>query len=75
MKASTTVGVLLVAIGLIIVIFKGISYTTEEEKLELGPITASVQEEKTIPLPTILGVGITAAGVLVLVLGRRRSHS
>jgi hypothetical protein len=40
--------------------------------LEVGPIKATAEKEKTIPLPPILGGLALAGGVVLLVVGARR---
>lgn len=67
MKPITLVGVFLIAIGIISLVYQGITYTTREKILEIGPIQAHKEEKKTIPLPPILG-GLALAGGIVLVI-------
>jgi hypothetical protein len=67
MKPITIVGILLIAIGIISLVYQGITYTTREKILEIGPIEAHKEEKKTIPLPPILG-GLALAGGIVLVI-------
>lgn len=66
------VGIALIALGLIALAYQGISYTKAEKVLEIGPITATKETTKTIPLPPILGVVAVAGGVVLLVAGARR---
>ncbi len=73
MKLATIIGIILIVIGLIALIFNGIPYQSEQGDLNVGPVHAQVTTQKTFPLPRILGVISTAAGVLVLVVGRRKA--
>jgi len=52
--------------------YQGITYTTREKVLEVGPIKATAEKEKTIPLPPILGGLALAGGVVLLAVGARR---
>jgi len=67
MKPITVVGIFLIAIGIISLVYQGITYTTREKILAIGPIEAHKEEKKTIPLPPILG-GLALAGGIVLVI-------
>ena len=56
MKApAMLIGIVLIALGLVAVVYQGITYTTREKVVDLGPLKITAQKEKTIPLPPILG--------------------
>jgi hypothetical protein len=66
------VGVLLIAIGIVALAYGGITYTTREKVLDVGPIEATAERQKTIPLPPLLGGLAVAGGVALLIAGSRR---
>jgi hypothetical protein len=67
-------GLVLVIIGLVSLLWGGISWTREKTIVDIGPIEARSQERETIPLPPILGGVALAAGVILLVApGRVRA--
>lgn len=66
------IAIVLIAIGVVSLAYQGITYTTREKVLDLGPIRATAEKEKTIPLPPILGGLALAGGVVLLVVGVRR---
>ncbi|HSL47668.1 MAG TPA: hypothetical protein VK878_01285 [Candidatus Deferrimicrobiaceae bacterium] len=66
------VAIILIAIGVVSLAYQGITYTTREKVLEVGPIKATAEKERTIPLPPILGGLALAGGVVLLVVGARR---
>ena len=66
------VAIVLIAIGVVSLAYQGITYTTREKVLDIGPIKATAEKEKTIPLPPILGGLALAGGVVLLVVGARR---
>jgi len=67
MKATTLVGVLLIILGIVGLAYPRINYTTREKVVDLGPIEATKETKKSIPLPPILG-GLSLAGGIVLLV-------
>ena len=59
-------------LGLISLAYQGITYTTREEIVEIGPFKATKETRKTIPLPPVLGGVALVGGVVLLVIGTRR---
>ncbi len=68
MKPAAFVGVILVILGVVALAYQGITYTTHKKVLDIGPIQATKEEHKTIPLSPVLG-GIAVVGGIVLMLG------
>lgn len=60
-------GFVLIAVGVISLAIGGITYTKREKVLDIGPIQATADRQKTIPLPPLLG-GLALAGGIVLVI-------
>lgn len=73
MKPVTVIGVGLIILGVLALAYQGITYTTREKIIDLGPLKASVDKEKTIPLPPILGALALAGGVVLVIVGARKS--
>jgi hypothetical protein len=65
------VGIILIVIGLVSLAIGGISYTTREKVLDIGPLEATAERERTIPLPPLLG-GLALAGGIVLMVAAGR---
>jgi uncharacterized membrane protein YidH (DUF202 family) len=65
------IGVLLIAFGIVALVLGGITYTKREKVLDIGPITATAEREKTIPLSPIVGIAAVAGGIACLVVGTR----
>ncbi len=65
------IGIILIIAGVLILAYQGISYTSREKVLDIGPIQASKETRKTIPLPPILGAAALVGGI-VLVAKRNR---
>jgi cytochrome c biogenesis protein CcdA len=66
------IGILLIAVGLISLALGGISYTKREKVLDIGPIEATAERQKTIPLPPLLGGLALAGGVVLLIAGSKK---
>lgn len=73
MKPLAIIGVLLIVLGIVALAYQGVTYTTREKVVDLGPLKASVEKEKTIPLPPVLGGLAVAAGVFLVWVGARKT--
>jgi hypothetical protein len=73
MKIITAIGIGLIAIGVVALIYQGITYTTREKVLEVGPVEVTAERRKIIPLPPVLGGLALAGGIVLVVVGTRRS--
>jgi hypothetical protein len=65
------IGVLLVVFGIVALVLGGITYTKREKVLDIGPIKATAEHEKTIPLSPIVGIASLAGGIALIVVGSR----
>jgi hypothetical protein len=72
MRPIAIVGLLLIVLGVLALAYQGITYTSREKVLDIGPLEATAEREKTVPLPPILGVAAVAGGVALLVVGGRK---
>ena len=72
MKTNSILGIVLIVLGLAALAYQGITYTSRETVIDIGPIEATAEREKTIPLPPVLGIVAVAGGVALLMFGRRK---
>ena len=72
MKTTTVAGVILVVIGIIALIYGGISYTTEEKVLDLGAARSDGRAPRDDPAAPVLGGLSLAGGIILLIMGARR---
>ena len=76
MKPAGIVGILLIVLGVLALAYQGFTYTTRENKkvLDLGPlkVDATVETQKTVPLPPILGVAALVGGVVLVIVGSKK---
>jgi hypothetical protein len=73
MKPLMIVGILLVILGIVALSYQRITYTTEEKIAEIGPLKATAEREKSIPLPPVLGGLALVAGAVMVAAAYRRS--
>lgn len=71
--ALIIIGIVLIAVGLVSLAYQGITYTSRETVVDLGPIKATADKQKTIPVPPIVG-GLALAGGVVLIFWAWRSR-
>jgi hypothetical protein len=74
MKPMSMLGLVLIVLGLVALAYQGFTYTTRETVLDIGPITATADRERTIPLPPIFGIAAVAGGVALMVAGARKGR-
>jgi uncharacterized membrane protein len=73
MTTTSIAGILLILLGVVALMYQGITYTKTEKLLDIGPIHATTETQKTIPLPPVVGGLALVGGIAVLVLGGRGS--
>lgn len=72
MRSISLVGVLLIVVGLVALVYQGITYTSHETVIDIGPVHATADRQKTLPLPPVMGIAAVAGGVALLVVGLRQ---
>jgi uncharacterized membrane protein HdeD (DUF308 family) len=70
MNGRMLLGVALIVTGIIALVYQGFTYTTRKKVLDIGPIQATKEEHRMIPVPPIIGIIAVISGVTVLALGR-----
>ena len=72
MKSMSIVGVLLIALGVVALVYQGITYTSRETVVDIGPVHATADRQRTVPLSPLLGIVAVAGGVVLVVAGLRK---
>ena len=72
MSPKTIIAIILIAVGIVVFTYQGITYTTREKVVDLGPIQMTAEKTKTLPLPPILGAIALVGGIVLLVVGNRK---
>jgi hypothetical protein len=73
MKPLSILGVLLIVAGIAALAYQGFTYTSRETVLNLGPIHATADRDKTVYLPPVVGIGAVAGGIVLLIAGTRKA--
>jgi len=72
MKPIAVAGLVLVVLGVLALVYQGVNYTSRETVIDIGPLHATAERERTIPLPPVLGIAAVGGGVALLIAGMRR---
>ncbi len=72
MKPIAMIGALLIVVGLAALAYQGITYTKRETVIDIGPLHATAERQKTLPLPPVVGIVAVVSGVALLIAGARR---
>ena len=73
MKPTIIIAIILIALGIAAFAYQGITYTTREKVVDIGPIQVTAEKTKTIPLPPIVGAIAIVGGIVLLVMGMKKS--
>jgi hypothetical protein len=63
--------VALIVLGVAALVYQGITYTSRETVIDIGPVHATADTQRTLPLPPVVGIVAVAAGVALVVAGAR----
>jgi uncharacterized membrane protein HdeD (DUF308 family) len=64
-------GVILLVLGVIGLVHPNFTYHQQEEVAKLGPVKATVDEEKTVQIPPAVSIVLLVAGIGLILLGPR----
>ncbi len=72
MKPILFIGIVLIVLGAMVFIYQGITYTSREKIIDIGPIQASTETRKTVPLSPLFGGLALAGGIVMVIVGRKK---
>ena len=72
MKSTPILGVVLIVLGLFALAYQGFKYTTRETVIDIGPVHATADRQRTLPVPPLVGGLAVVSGIVLLVVGTRR---
>ncbi len=68
-----TLGIILIAAGILMMIFREFNFTQEKKVVDLGPVEINRKENKTVSWPVYVGAVAAIAGVVILVTAKKRA--
>ena len=71
MNAVKIVAVVLIAAGILGLLYGSFSFTKEAHEIKLGPVELAVKEKQTVNVPVWAGVGAIVVGVVLLLSGSK----
>ena len=74
MNTVTILGIILIALGVVGLIYGGITYTSSKHVIDAGSVHLKVDDKETIPLSPIAGAVAVAGGVILVLIGRRPAN-
>lgn len=72
MNAVKIAAIVLIAAGVLGLVYGSFSYTKETHQAKVGPIELSVKDKETVNVPVWAGVGAIVIGGVLLVFGSKK---
>ena len=66
------IGVVLIALGIIMLVYTSFTYTKREKVIDAGPIQISADREKTVNWPPYLGGILLVGGIVIVITSKKR---
>ena len=72
MSPIKILAIVLVALGILGLVYGGFTYTKSTHDAKIGPIELSVKDKETVNVPVWVGIGAMVIGGLLLVFGSKK---
>ncbi len=72
MKTHALLGFILIVVGIMAFAYQGITYTTRENVVDIGPLHMTAERNRTLPLPPVVGALALAGGIVALFAGGKK---
>jgi hypothetical protein len=73
MNVKSIAAGILIAAGIVVLAYEGITYTSREKVVDLGPLQVTAEKANSITLPPIIGVVALAGGIVLLGVGNKKT--
>ena len=71
MGTKRMVGVILVAIGIVALVWGGVFWTDRDTVIDAGPIEVTTAEREGVVVPPAIGILLLVGGIVLLVMPER----
>lgn len=72
MQRLITIGVVLIALGILGFVFPRIAFTEEETVIDAGPLQLEAERERSVTIPDIASGSAIAVGTILVIVGAGR---
>ena len=72
MTVQRALGIVLLILGFVVLLAGGISWNQTKTVVDIGPLKATTQERKTLPMSPVLGVIAVVGGIALLAIPLKR---
>jgi hypothetical protein len=72
MTTRRAIALVLMAIGIVALVWGGVFWTDRDTVIDAGPLQVTAEEREGIQLPPVLGVIALIGGIVLLVVPERR---
>jgi uncharacterized membrane protein YidH (DUF202 family) len=72
MTVQRILGIVLLVLGFVVLLAGGISWNQTKTVVDIGPLKATTQERKTLPMSPVIGVIALVGGVALLAIPMKR---
>ena len=75
MRSLSTIGVILIILGILGFVIPRITFTQESTAIDVGPLEVTTETERSIPIPDIAAGAAVVAGIVLVVMGSSSRRS
>lgn len=72
MNTKSIIGVVLIVLGVVGLVYGGVTYTTQSNVIDAGDLQLQVDQTRQIPFPPLVGAAAVTLGVILMYVGRRK---
>lgn len=70
---AKNIGIVILVIGLLMTIYTGFNYITQEDVMDLGGVHMTIDENHSANWSPFVGLGVMAIGAVVFLSGKKKS--